>query len=240
MPDRHRHDEFILALIFSMIINFLIVFVFVAQLIGKDSTRFSPFVVTLEASRTALPRESLTIVRAIAVTKPVGTAIKRESRPSFATQARVELVLPPSENAEVAVSSPVMPTDLEGKGSDSPLLTPEAATTAPAEETADGTTLTGGNHTAPQRISGDDPPYPQWEERRGWEGRVLLSLLINSNGEVERVGIVESSGAELLDHQVRASVATWRFKPAQRNGLAIAATVQQEIIFRRTFSGNNQ
>ena len=67
-----------------------------------------------------------------------------------------------------------------------------------------------------------------------------MTLLINAKGEVETVGIAKSSGYALLDQQARASVRSWRFKPARRNGIAITVTVQQPIIFRPTLPENVQ
>ncbi|MDO9081372.1 MAG: energy transducer TonB [Desulfuromonadales bacterium] len=90
------------------------------------------------------------------------------------------------------------------------------------------------NYTAAEYLVGEKPPYPKQAERNGWAGTVLLNLSINAKGEVEKVGIAKSSGYKLLDQQARQSVSAWRFKPARRNGYAIAVTVQQPIIFRPT------
>ena len=92
--------------------------------------------------------------------------------------------------------------------------------------------MAGDHYTAAaEYLAGEKPPYPKWAARNGWEGTVLLNLLININGEIEKVEIAKSSGYELLDRQACASVGAWRFKPARRNGIAIAMTVQQPITF---------
>jgi protein TonB len=110
---------------------------------------------------------------------------------------------------------------------------------APGKEISGGLSIFGDktardNYTAPEYLVGEKPPYPKQAERNGWAGTVLLNLLINAKGEVEKVGIAKSSGYKLLDQQACQSVGAWRFKPARRNGHAIAVTVQQPIIFRPT------
>ena len=122
--------------------------------------------------------------------------------------------------------------------------TGENAASTITKETAAGLSIFGdkmaGDHyTAPEYLDGEKPSYPKRAERNGWEGTVLLNLWINANGEVEKVGIAKTSGYELLDQQARASVVAWRFKPARRNGIAIAIAVQQPIIFRPTLPKND-
>lgn len=246
MPDRHPHDEFIRALIFSTIINLLIVFALVAQRSANNPAKFQPFFVSIATSHTALPRKSLAKVRAIAVSPPATATKKTEPVPnSLAQNASAEPALLPPAHSEEDVINPVALTETERKGADlpRPAAELESATTAPDDGTADGTALardkTAGDHyTAPERLGDEKPPYPKWAERNGWEGRVLLTLLINVDGLVERVDVTETSGYELLDRQACQSVGAWQFKPARRNGIAVTETVHLPIIFRRTFSGN--
>ncbi len=110
-----------------------------------------------------------------------------------------------------------------------------AVSTKPALSSLSAEKKTSGGHdTAPKYLSGENPPYPKRAQRNGWEGAVLLTLMISSTGEVEKIEIAKTSGYELLDRQACESVRNWRFKPATRHGLPIAVTVRQEIIFRTT------
>ena len=236
MPDRHRHDEFIWALIFSLIINLLFVAALLAPYYDKKSSGLHPFFVSLAVHHQSLPAKSHALPGPTAIPAPV----KREKVAEFAaTIPALEQndfpPLPAQDNAEELTGSlqpettDLSPSAATGEG--------EAATTT--EEISGGLSIfgdktAGDNYTAPEYLVGEKPPYPKRAERNGWAGTVLLNLSINAKGEVEKVGIAKSSGYKLLDQQARQSVSVWRFKPARRNGHAIAVTVQQPIIFRPT------
>jgi protein TonB len=242
VPDRHRHDEFLRALIFSLIINLVVVFALVTQHRNNRPGPAPAFFVSIAAERPAFPRATSAKVRAITVAKPAKVIITRDPRPVLSSpDTSAHPLLPPPAIAEEALFTPVVPSAGEKTGAGLSLSAGarEIATTEPATGKAGGTPLAGGTYTAPQRVAGEDPVYPPWAERRGWEGRVLLTISINLNGEVEKVGIVETSGYELLDRQAQEAVAAWRFRPARRNGIAVAETVHLPIIYRRTTPGKN-
>jgi protein TonB len=242
VSDRHRHDEFIWALIFSLIINLFFVFALLAQRSVEKSPNHQPFVVAITASQRALPGDSPATPRPKAI--PAPTKRKKTAEPLTTTPEQrpdIDLNLPTQNNTEGATISPAraMASEMTGAEIDLSSLaaTGESATATIDKETADGLSIfgdktTGDHYTAPEYLGGEKPPYPKRAERNGWEGTVLLSLSINANGAVEKVGIAKTSGYELLDHQARKSVSAWRFKPARRNGMAIAVTVQQPIVFR--------
>lgn len=75
-------------------------------------------------------------------------------------------------------------------------------------------------------------PYPRRARRRGLEGTVELKFLVTREGSVERVSIVRSSGHEVLDKAAKAAIARWRFSPALRNGVPVAAWTGRVIRFR--------
>ena len=244
MSDRHRHDEFIWALILSLIINLLFVFTLMGQRSVEKSPNHQPFVVSITPSQRVLPGDSPATLHAKAV--PVQTKRKKTAQPLTTIPAQnpgANPALSTQNNDEEATISPAMEitTWITSAETDlTPLTTTgEGATATIGKETAGGLSIfedktAGGNYTAPEYLVGEKPPYPKQAERNGWAGTVLLTLSINANGEVEKVGIAKTSGYDLLDHQARQCVGTWRFKPARRNGMAVAVTVQQPVIFRPT------
>ena len=248
MPDRQRQDEFIRALIFSLIINFLFVFALLTQPYVEQAPGLQPFFVSIAEDRRALPSQTHAI--------PGPTVMPAATKPKKPLQApstirpqsaRVDPVPPAQDGDGKAAISPLAAAEMAGPGTAQPSLATagESATLTIDKEIADdltilGDKITGDHYTAPEYLGGEKPPYPKRAERNGWEGTVLLSLTINASGEVEKVGIVKTSGYELLDHQARESVSAWRFKPARRDGVAIAVTVQQPIIFRPTPPEKNQ
>lgn len=239
MPDRHRHDEFIWALIFSLIINLLFVFALLTQRHVEKSSGPQPFVVSIAASRRALSEQSSAIPGPI---MPVSAKRKKplEPPPIFQPQnSRVAPVLPAPDNEREAMISPMTAPEQTETETAQPALAPtgESPAATTGKETAAGLSIWGdkiaGDHyTAAEYLAGEKPPYPIRADRNGWEGTVLLTLSINTKGEVEKVGIAKSSGYALLDQQARASVRTWRFNPARRNGIAVNETVQLPVIFR--------
>jgi periplasmic protein TonB len=248
VPDRQRHDEFIWALIFSLLINLLIVFALLTQRNGEKSPDLQPYVVSIAASRQALPGHSSAIPGPTAMPSPIKTKKMVQSPPALRPQSTsVAPALPAQDTEGERTISPVTATERAGAETALPPLitTGGSASATVAEETATGLSIwgdkmAGGHYTAPEYLGGEKPPYPKRAERNGWKGTVLLSLLINADGEVEKVEIAKSSGYELLDQQARASVGAWRFKPARRNGIAIAVTVQQPIIFRPSLPKNDR
>ena len=71
----------------------------------------------------------------------------------------------------------------------------------------------------------------------GAAGDVVLDAVIDAEGHVTKLSVAKSLGAN-VDQQVIATVETWTFSPATRNGTPIAS--EQELLFhyeRRGISG---
>jgi protein TonB len=66
------------------------------------------------------------------------------------------------------------------------------------------------------------PSYPEIARRRGWEGTVVIHLMLDEDGMPHDLRVQRSSGFDALDRAALASVRDWRFRPALRNGVAIA------------------
>lgn len=248
MPHRQRHDEFIWALIFSLIVNLFFIFALLAQRYVAKSPGLQPFVVSIAVSRQTLPQQSHANPGPTAILPPAKTKkMLIPPRPLRAQSASLGPPQPAQENRGEATISPMTAPESTRTATALPSLptATESATTGIAKETAGdlsiwGDKIAGEHYTAPEYLGGEKPPYPKRAERHGWAGTVLLNLWINAKGEVEKVEIAKTSGYELLDSQARASVGAWRFKPARRNGIAIAVAVQQPIIFRPTLSKSDR
>ena len=50
------------------------------------------------------------------------------------------------------------------------------------------------------------------------QGRVVLRMLVRSDGSVAQVNVVESSGSQVLDEAAVKAAVKWRFAPASRDG----------------------
>jgi len=76
-------------------------------------------------------------------------------------------------------------------------------------------------------------PEPEFTDTaRSWkfQGIVGLNIIIDSTGKVRNVTIVHPLGMGLDDNAV-ATVSTWRFAPAQREGQPVAVSVYVEVDF---------
>lgn len=77
------------------------------------------------------------------------------------------------------------------------------------------------------------PGYPLEAGRRNEQGLVVVRLHIGADGRVAFAEVLESSGFRSLDDAARSQLATWHFKPALRDGLAVEDQLDIGINFRR-------
>lgn len=63
------------------------------------------------------------------------------------------------------------------------------------------------------------PTYPAISKRLGEQGKVVLRVLIGTDGLPQKVEINKSSGFDRLDRQAQDAVMRWRFVPGKRNGV---------------------
>lgn len=115
---------------------------------------------------------------------------------------------PPSQ--EKAPPSPGVPAPLEGK----------AETALPLVE------------AVPLYRENPSPAYPGLARRRGYEGVVLLDVLVSAEGRVGELRVARSSGYSLLDRAAVEAVDGWRFEPGRRGGRPVAMRVRVPVRFR--------
>ncbi|HYR02439.1 MAG TPA: energy transducer TonB [Syntrophobacteria bacterium] len=77
-----------------------------------------------------------------------------------------------------------------------------------------------------------DPEYPEFARRRGYQGTALLRVRVLEDGRVATVQIKESSGYQILDGTATKAVWTWQFAPALADGRPVASWVLVPITFR--------
>ena len=76
------------------------------------------------------------------------------------------------------------------------------------------------------------PPYPVMAKRRGYEGEVLLSVLVDAGGMVAEIEIKHSSGHLSLDRAALETVKSWSFIPATEGGRPFSMWVDVPIEFQ--------
>lgn len=76
------------------------------------------------------------------------------------------------------------------------------------------------------------PEYPEIAKRRGIQGKVLVDVLVKSDGTPALVKISRSSGSNNLDNAAIEAVRQWKFIPARRGGLSVQASVIVPVEFK--------
>lgn len=76
------------------------------------------------------------------------------------------------------------------------------------------------------------PQYPLLARRRGYQGKVLLELLVRKDGKVGCIRLARSSGYEALDRAAIKGVRNWLFQPAKRGDEPVEMWVKIPIRFQ--------
>ncbi len=74
-----------------------------------------------------------------------------------------------------------------------------------------------GDNESPTFIHQEIPVYPMWAKRLGKEGKVLLKLLIDTNGRLQNIEVVEPAGFGFTEAAIEA-VKKSTYAPGYRNG----------------------
>jgi protein TonB len=75
------------------------------------------------------------------------------------------------------------------------------------------------------------PNYPPLSRRSGEEGKVVLRVRVDAEGNASDVQLHAGSGFERLDNAALTTVRRWKFIPARSGGEFVAATVLVPIVF---------
>ncbi len=89
----------------------------------------------------------------------------------------------------------------------------------------------GGKVKAPVLIYHVAPAYPPAEKKAKIQGTDVLWAVINAKGHVVSVGVIKSLRPD-FDEVAEKAIRRWRFKPATRNGKAVAVKIMIETTFR--------
>ena len=76
------------------------------------------------------------------------------------------------------------------------------------------------------------PKYPRIARRRGYQGTVVLEVLVDRNGRVGELRVYTSSGYKILDRAALASVKGWAFEPGMRGNQKVEMWVRVPVRFQ--------
>ena len=75
------------------------------------------------------------------------------------------------------------------------------------------------------------PRYPTSARRRGYQGTVLIEVLVGDTGRVIDLRLAQSSGHGVLDNAALEAVRTWRFIPGSRDERPVDMWVRVPVRF---------
>ena len=75
------------------------------------------------------------------------------------------------------------------------------------------------------------PEYPRIARKRGYQGTVVLEVLVDQNGRVGDLRLFTSSGHSILDRKAMASVKRWLFEPGMKGDKKLDMWVRVPVRF---------
>ena len=164
---------------------------------------------------------------------PLMEEVVAEKQISYSVANEVQPVLQTSVNEAPGVSGDV---NLAGDAaSESPGGVQQYAQSGEGRGGAEGMRHTGetkfGEAGAPFFVYQAMPAYPAQARRLGMEGRVVLKLLIDANGKLVNIEVVESAGYGFTEASIEA-VRKSTYAPGVRNGVKVATRALLPISFR--------
>jgi len=89
----------------------------------------------------------------------------------------------------------------------------------------------------PEPVVQVKPFYPPLARQAGVEGRVVVKALVDIDGSVMEVTVLDSSGNQMLDEAALAAARKWKFSPARQRDKFVRVYVSIPINFRLVDSG---
>jgi TonB family protein len=102
---------------------------------------------------------------------------------------------------------------------------------APGQCDTRGVYRSGGDVTAPVLVHRTDPEYTEQARVAKYLGTVLLSVEIDQTGTPTNIKVQRGLGLGLNEKAVEA-VKQWKFRPGQKDGIAVSVQTKLEIVFR--------
>ena len=98
------------------------------------------------------------------------------------------------------------------------------------QDPATGQMVSGPGVAGPRAVYSPSASYPQAALKDRITGEVTLSAVVDENGRVQTVSVRRSLRAD-LDDSAMATLKTWRFEPARKDGRAMAARIDVTMTF---------
>ncbi|MCE5286239.1 MAG: energy transducer TonB [Pelosinus sp.] len=211
----------------SLVVHLVLVGIILTagHLLTKPITAAAPIEVEMSAAGAAEPQNSHTELSAADYSQTEGL------HQDIAAGAELQ----------AAQQSCPMATD----GLNKAAFTPGAAQTVSASKAASTGQTVNIGHNAQQAgtekksvtrtqaccVASSRPPYPREALSAGWEGSVVVRVLIATDGTASQAAVQSSSGHSVLDEAAKQAVRKWRFSPARQNNSPIESYYDVRVKF---------
>lgn len=166
-------------------------------------------------------------------TEPVIQPIKEKKKPVRIPEERK--VMKPDSAVKVE-EEPESSNDLEEKDSDDrEKLEKEVSNEDEFPQNSHGDALSNmlvSREAVPLYRRNPPPGYPRAAKKRGYQGTVVLSVLVNENGVVTNLWVFASSGYMILDNAAVKAVRKWLFEPGKIGDKNVEMWVKVPIRFQ--------
>ena len=182
------------------------------------------------------------VTQAVEAPPLVGATAPARPRPPVAQAASPparEVLAPPIESALLPVPPPIPlpvntgppPTSSTPPSTPAPDIPAARDPDANKADVASPATPAADVITPPTRIRTVSPDYPTVARAAELEGDVLLRAIVESDGKVSNVEVLQSVHP-VLDEAARKAVLQYQYTPGRRNGIPEAAAVRLTVSFR--------
>ena len=133
----------------------------------------------------------------------------------------------------VALTIPCVECAVTGNSDPAPAAVRQPSATAPMPSFWDpvtGAAIGGPGVVAPKAVYSPPPPYTSSALKDRITGEVFMEVVVDETGRVQRARVTRSVRTD-LDDSALATVKTWRFEPARKDGQAVAARLVVTMSF---------
>lgn len=174
------------------------------------------------AAQPALPASNTITVSLIAA--PAPEVVEPQPEPPKPVVKKID------EPKKLLVAETPAPSAFTAPPPDPP-MPPPPPTAPPAANVADQPVI---QPTFETNYATNPITYPPQARRAGEQGRVLLHVLVDTNGLPAKIEIKQSSGYAQLDNAAIEAVKHWKFTPARQGPLPVEAWATVPISFSLT------
>jgi periplasmic protein TonB len=94
---------------------------------------------------------------------------------------------------------------------------------------SDPRAITAESHRNSHLIAFADPVYPDAAKAQGIEGKVVVDVRIDRDGQIETLSV--RSGDPLLAEAALQAIRTWTYRPTTVNGTPVGVDTDVEVTF---------